>query len=65
MSLPFGKTHRDPVPLRRTSAGKIGNMLAVKVSYRQGIAGQFVPGSWVGGSNPVEQALTGERIDWV
>src|SRR5438128_3676437 len=44
---------------------KIGNMLAVKVRYRQGVASQSGSESWAGGSNPADQALTGERIGWV
>jgi hypothetical protein len=44
---------------------KIGNMLAVKVRYRQGVASQSGSESWGGGSNTAVQALTGERIGWV
>jgi len=44
---------------------EIGNMSAVKVRYRQGLASQSGSESWVGGSNPTGQALTGERIGWV
>ena len=32
---------------------KIGNMLAVKVRYRQGVASQSGSESWVDGSNPI------------
>ena len=49
----------------RGSAGEIGNMLAVKVRYRQGVASQSGSESWGGGSNTAVQALTGERIGWV
>jgi hypothetical protein len=44
---------------------KIGNMLVVKVHYRQGLASQSGSESWTEGSNSLGQALTGERIGWV
>ena len=60
-----GNAAKDVPTLKGDAPVKIGNMLAVKVRYRQGLASQSGSESWVGGSNPTGQALTGERIGWV